>query len=99
MRAISSGSATTSVATISAAPCSRAAAMASTPIGPQPATSTRLPINGPAWPTACSATENGSAIAASDIETPAATLWHCAALHTSMLRKAPWLCGMRIALP
>ncbi|MET3496917.1 hypothetical protein ABIC90_003982 [Variovorax boronicumulans] len=35
-RAMASGSSTTSVATISAAPCTRAAAIASTPIGPQP---------------------------------------------------------------
>jgi L-idonate 5-dehydrogenase len=43
----------------------RAAITVSAPIGPQPVISTRLPNNGPARRTACSATDSGSAIAAS----------------------------------
>jgi len=51
------------VATICVAPARRAATTSKAPIGPQPVTSTRLPSNGPARCTACSATENGSTIA------------------------------------
>ncbi len=97
--AMSSGSSTTSVATTSAAPCSFAAATASTPMGPQPDTSTRLPSSDPARLTACNTTEKGSASAAVASGTPSATVWHWLALHTSALRKAPWMWGVRMALP
>ena len=68
----------TSVATISRAPWARAAMIASAPIGPQPLTSTRLSSSEPARATACRVTAKGSASAASPIEMPSATLWHCA---------------------
>ena len=93
-----SGSSTTSVATISAAPWNRAAATTRAPIGPQPVTSTRRPISGPARDMACSATENGSASASSPAGTCVATS-HCTASQTSRSRKPPWICGIGMALP
>ena len=56
--------------------------IANAPIGPHPVTRTRLPCNDPARLTACRTTANGSAKAASLIETPSATLWHCQASAT-----------------
>src|SRR5262245_3428580 len=78
-----------SVATISRAPCARAAMMVSAPIGPQPVTRTRLPSSEPARATACRVTANGSAKAASLLETPSLTLWHCHSSATRRWRNAP----------
>ena len=79
---------TRSVATISAAPARRAAMIASTPIGPQPVTSTCLPSSSPARRVAWMPTDNGSAIAASAADSPfARTHWAASAISSS--RNAP----------
>ena len=89
----------TSVATISRAPCARAAMIASAPIGPQPVTRTRLPSSDPARLTACSVTAKRLGerrLVDRDV------LGHLVALPcsaTRLCRNAPWMCGIGMALP
>ena len=73
--------------------------MASTPIGPEPVTSTFLPSSGPARLAAWRQTASGSAKAALEALTPSATFTAWRSSITSASRKPPWTWGKRIALP